>query len=82
MIGEFILNIVFGIVEGLLALLPDMSWSIEVSKFSAFASVIRTVTYLLPMDTVTAILSIIIAITVFKVIISLIKTIWELLPIV
>lgn len=81
MISEFLLNIVFGIVNGLLVLVPDISWSVDTSWMSAFVSVLKMVFYLLPMHTVIQIITLIIALTIFRFIISLIKTIWELLPV-
>ena len=82
MISEFFLNIVFNIVTGLLGLLPDISWSIDSGAFSYFLDIVRVVGYLLPAQTVYAIVSLIIAINIFKVVISLIKTVWDLLPLV
>ena len=66
MISEFILNIVFGIVNGLLVLVPDISLSVDTSWMAAFVSVLKMVFYLLPMHTVTQIITLIIALTIFR----------------
>ena len=82
MISEFFLNIVFGIVEGLLNILPNISWDVSTAGLSAFVSILRMVFYLLPMGTITTIITLIISLVIFRFVISLIKTIWELLPLV
>ena len=82
MISEFLLNIVFGIVSGMLLFLPDISWSVDSAALNTFLDYVRVGSYLLPMDTVGTIVGLVCSIIAFRVIISLIKTIWELLPIV
>lgn len=82
MIGEFLFNIIFAIVRGMLNLLPDISWDVDFGALSYFVDIVRVVSYLLPMQTVTIIVSLIFSIICFRIVISLIKTIWELLPIV
>jgi len=82
MITEFFLNIIFTIVTGLFSILPDWSWNVNTGAFGVALNIIRTVTYLLPMSTVVAIVNIIVSITIFRIVISIIKTIWELLPLV
>ena len=80
MISEFFLNIIFKFLSGLLNLLPDVSWSVDTTAFSYFLDIVRIVGYLVPAQTVYAIITLIVAFTVFRIIISLIKTIWDLLP--
>lgn len=82
MVTEGIINLVFGIVEGLLSLLPDISWNVDGTVFDIFFDVLEMVCYLLPMGTVFAIFLIVVGLTMFRVVISLIKTIWDLLPLV
>ena len=81
MISEFLLDIVFGIVSGLLKMLPDITWNVETSAFAYIIDIIRVVAYMLPWGTVTTIVGLIIAFTIFKFWISVIRTIWDLLPI-
>mgnify|MGYP004560641209 FL=1 len=80
MISEFFLNIIFKFLSGMLNLLPDVSWSVDTTAFSYFLDIVRIVGYLVPAQTVYAIITLIVAFTVFRIIISLIKTIWDLLP--
>lgn len=80
MITEALLNFVFIIAGGLTSLLPSISWSVDSSVFRAFFDILSMVGYLLPIPTVVSILQIVIAIGIFKIVVSLIKTIWKLLP--
>ena len=80
MILETIINILFLPLQALLSLLPDISWNIENNFLNSVLDIFQVVCYLLPMKTVVAILTIIIAINVFKIVISIIKTIWQLIP--
>lgn len=80
MIGEFLLDIIFGVVSGFLALLPDFTWSVETSAFEYFMSILKFAGYIFPWSTVVAIVSIIIGLSIFRIVISFIKTIWGLLP--
>lgn len=80
MILETIINILFVPLEALLSLLPDISWNIENNFLNGILDIFQCVCYILPMRSVVAILTIIIAINVFKFVIALIKTIWQLIP--
>lgn len=82
MISEFLLNIVFNIVEGALSILPAFDWNVKTSFFQSFLDMLRLAGYLLPMQTIAIIIGIINALLLFRITISLIKTIWELLPLV
>ena len=83
MVSEFILDIVFNIVEWILSPMPEVSLSVDwTSGSSNFLSIVRCVLYMLPVGTITTIIGIIVAISLFRIFISLIKTIWEILPIV
>lgn len=80
MIIEGICNVFFGLLSGLLSFLPDVNWDIKADFFTKFLEVLRVVGYLLPMKTVAAIFALVIAFTVFRIVIALIKTIWNLIP--
>lgn len=82
MISEFFLNILFGFVSRFFALLPDFSWNVGTSAFSYFLSVLRVAGYVFPWGTVVAILGLIVSISIFRIVVSFIKTIWDLLPLV
>lgn len=82
MISEFFINIIFGLVEGMFTLLPDVTWSVKTTFFDYLISFIRMAGYLLPWGTVTTICGLIVALSIFRIIISIVKTIWDLLPLV
>ena len=80
MISEFFLNIIFGIVSGFFAMLPDFSWSVDTSSFQYFLTILQVAGYVFPWATVVAIASLIIGLSIFRVVIAFIKSIWDLLP--
>ena len=82
MIGELMFNIVFGIVKTLLSALPDFNLDFDTSIVSVFVDYVKMACYLLPMNTIATIVSLIFTIIIVRVVISFIKTIWELLPLV
>ena len=82
MIGEFLLNIVFQIVEWILTSLPEIAIPTMMARDSTFFGMVRCVLYLLPLDTISTIVGLLISIALFRIIIAIIKTIWDLLPVV
>lgn len=80
MISEFLLNVVFGISHGALSLLPDISLDVNSSAFEYFLAIVRSACYLLPMGTVRAIISTIVLLSIFRIVIATVKTVWDLLP--
>ena len=82
MINTFITVVLFRILDFGLSLLPDISWSVDSGAMSYFISLLRVVFYLLPMDTVVVIVSIIVSFTTWRIIVSLLRTLWDVLPIV
>ena len=82
MITTFTLDVIFSVLSGMLAMLPDITWSPDSNWVEVVLSVMKVVGYLVPWDTVVAIISIVISFTIFRIVISIIKTIWDLLPVV
>ena len=80
MITEFFLDIVFNISYGALSLLPDITWSLDSTALTYFIDIIRVVGYMLPGSTVIAILTLVFAFTMLRIVIAVIKTVWDLLP--
>lgn len=80
MITQGILSIFFAVVNGLFSLLPDVSWDVSSTAMTNFFEVFHLLGYFLPMETVVAIFGLIIVITNFRIGVSIIKTIWQLLP--
>ena len=82
MLSEFLLNIVFGLVSGFLALMPEFTWSVETSAFSYFMSILKIAGYVFPWPTVVAIAGLIVGLSIFRLVIAFIKAVWDLLPLV
>lgn len=82
MISEFLLNIVFNIVEGVFSILPNFQWSVENSFFSTALDMVRLACYVLPMETISAIIILINFLLLFRIIVSILRTIWDILPLV
>ena len=82
MISEFFLNIIFKLVTGFLNLLPDINFTVESSAFEYFLGIVQVAAYLLPMGTVMMIIDLIIIFTLLRIVIAVIKSIWDLLPLV
>lgn len=82
MISEFFLNIIFNIVNGLLSVLPEITVPAMMARDSIFSGMLRCALYFLPLGTVGTIVGLLVSITSFKITIAIIKTIWDLLPIV
>lgn len=80
MIVEFLFNIIFGILDFVLDLIPFFDFTIDTSAFATFAGIIKTVSYILPLDTMLVIFTLIMAINNYKIIVAILKTIWQLLP--
>ena len=80
MITEGFFNILFSMLGVLFSLLPDVSWDVNNNVFDAFFDILHFAGYLLPMTTIIIILKIIFSLTMFRIGVSLVKTIWNLLP--
>lgn len=82
MIGNLILGILQGVVTILLAPLQILNFAIDVaSSISVVQGFIKVVAYLFPWSHLTPIVVFVIGMFVFRSIVALIKTIWDLLPI-
>ena len=69
------------IVFALLAALPAITINADAVISSSAFSYIRAAMYFIPAGTCASILAIIMGLQVWRIIVSLVKTIWELLPI-
>lgn len=80
MIPEFFINIGFSLLESLLSVLPDVSISFDTGILSTFFDFIDVALYIFPFQTVAFVIGAVISFNVFKIIISSVRTIWDLLP--
>lgn len=75
-----IINLILLIVSPIINRLPDIS--IPTNSLSVVLSWVNAVLYFLPMGTVNLIIGIMLATMVFRLVISILKTIWGILPLV
>lgn len=80
MITEAILNLLFGLADKSLALLPDIYWTVDTSALDFAHDALSMVAYLLPINAVKQIISLILAITLFRIAIAVARTIMGFIP--
>lgn len=82
MISEFFLNIIFKLVSGMFSVVPDITFSVDTTAFQYFVDILKVACYMLPMGTVSAIIGIIVGLAWLRIQVAIIRTIWDLLPLV
>lgn len=80
MISEFILSIIFNLARSLLTLLPSVQINVDSGMYASFLDMVSGVLYFLPLNTISRIINIIFSLMLFRIIISIPKAIWDLLP--
>ena len=84
MVVEKIIDFLFFVVKRLLSLLPSVSNLARLqskwSSFSTFWGYVQMVAYLLPLSTIVSIVALVITISLFRLAVSVIRTVWDLLP--
>ena len=81
MVIESLLNVVFSIVNIILSPISLLGWGFNIVYISPLVDILKVVYYVLPIDKLSPIISFIVAMFIFRAVIALIKTIWELLPV-
>lgn len=82
MIIDLFLGIIQVVVNVLLAPLSVLNFVVDIAtKIPVVMGFIKVISYLFPWSQILPIITIIVAIFAFRAVVSLIKTIWELLPI-
>lgn len=82
MITDKLLDIVFSFLNSILDALPVMDVEVDFSVLNAFLDIVGTCLYFFPWQKVLPILGIIMMLQVWRILISIIKVIWQLLPLV
>ena len=77
-----LLDIVFSFLNSILDALPVMDVEVDFSVLNAFLDIVGTCLYFFPWQKVLPILGIIMMLQVWRILISIIKVIWQLLPLV
>lgn len=80
MISEFFINAGFGIADRFLSLLPDMTWSVDTTAWQYLKDFLDMVCYILPLETVIDIGSLIVTLSVFRICIAIIRAIKGFIP--
>lgn len=80
MITELILSGLFGIADIMLGLLPPFEWTIDTGAWEFARSALSMIAYLLPWGHVSAICSLIITVTFFRIGVSVMRFIKGLIP--
>ena len=76
-----IFAVVIAAVFGLLALLPAIEIDVDAVTSSSAWTWILAACYFIPVPTVSAIGAIILALWTFRVVVALVRTIWDMLPV-
>lgn len=82
MITDNLMGIAFSFLEKLLDKLPIMNMDVDFSVLNGFLDVLGFALYFFPWTKVVPIVGLILLLQVWRVIISIIRVIWEVLPIV
>ena len=81
MIIEGIFNLLFLPIEILLAPLTVINFVVDSSIFAPILSFLNMATYLIPIKQLMPIVLFSVSLIIFKIVVSLVKTIWDVLPI-
>lgn len=71
MISEFFIDSGFSIAEKVLEKIPEINWDTNTGAWEYLKDFLDMVCYLLPLDTITAIITLLIAISSLRIVISL-----------
>ena len=82
MIVDGILSIVFEVVEGVFSVLPNIHLDISSGMYRTFLDIVASVAYLFPLGTLMSIFALVCSFILFKFFITVIRMLWDLLPIV
>ncbi len=80
MITEFFLSGFFGIADFFLGLLPEIEWTVDTSAWEYARDALSMICWLLPMGHIKAVVSLIIALAVFRIIVSFVRFVLNLIP--
>lgn len=80
MVTDKLLDIVFNFLMSVLDKLPVMDISVDLSAINGFLNIVGSILYFFPWQKVAPILAIILLLQVWRILISIIKTIWSVLP--
>lgn len=80
MIIDKVLDILFAFLEAVLSKLPVMKMDVDFSVLNGFMDVLGFALYFFPWAKVLPILGLIMILQVWRIVVSIIRTVWEVLP--
>ena len=81
MITDAIISLIYNIFMFFLGGYEPLTFNFNTTIFRTVSNFIAFVFYILPIEGLLPIVTIVISVKIFKIVISVIKTIWDLLPI-
>lgn len=81
MITDAVINIIYDIFMFLLGGYQPLAFNMDTTVFRTFSDFLAFIFYILPVQGLLPIVTIFVSIMMFRIVISVIKTIWDLLPI-
>ena len=81
MLTTAVLSLLWGFVGPLIDLLPDIAFT-DLSWSRSFLDYIAVALYFVPIDTFRTITGLIITFWMFRVVVAILKTFWDMLPVV
>ena len=80
MIIDKVLDVLFAFLEAVLSKLPVMNMDVDFSVLNGFMDVLGFALYFFPWAKVLPILGLIMILQVWRIVVSIIRTVWEVLP--
>ena len=80
MISQFFIDIGFNVLDGIFELFPKIEWNPDTSAWQYARDFVDMISYLHPLGTISSIISLIMAVTFFRITIAFIRTIWGFIP--
>lgn len=80
MVTDALLNIILGFINTILSPLGAINYNFDIDNIAFILQFIRMAMYLIPFPALMPIFSLFMTLMAFRVAVSLIKTIWDLLP--
>lgn len=81
MITDIFVTLIYDLFMFFLGGYEPLHFNIDTTVFRTFTDFLAFIFYILPINGLLPIVTIVVGITMFRVIVSLIKTVWDLLPI-
>lgn len=81
MVTNTLMNVIFGIVNIILSPISLLGWGFNLALCSPLGDFLKIVYYVLPIGKLIPIITFIVAMFIFRALVALIKTIWDLLPV-